>query len=253
MSEVQKLPISVCMLVKNEADRLVKSLPPLSIFEEVLVYDSGSTDKSIEICEVFGAKVIRGDWLGFPQSRKKLFTQASQPWIFWLDADEVVTQDLSEELKALFAQVVQVDGLEINRMVFFLGKWIRHGEWFPDWNLRIFKSKDWQIVNQEVHESVHISGKVIRLKSVLEHHSYKDWGDRWTRAEKYSALWAKMKSSNGQTVAFGEEYLRASWRFFRTFILKGGFLDGMIGLRISISIASEVILKYKKLRTLSSK
>ena len=138
-------------------------------------------------------------------------------------------------------------------MVFFLGKWVRHGEWFPDWNLRIFKSKDWQIVDQDVHESVQITGKVIRLNSMLEHHSYKDWGDRKARISKYSDLWTKMKSSNGQTVAFGEEYLRAGWRFFRAFFLKRGFLDGWIGLKIAISIASEVILKYKKLRLLSSK
>ncbi len=249
----EKLPISVCILVKNEEETYGGALPPLSIFEEVLVYDSGSTDKSIDICESFGAKVIRGEWLGFPKSRKELFSLASQPWIFWLDADEVVTQNLSEELKVLFAQDIQADGLEINRMVFFLGKWIRHGEWFPDWNLRIFKSKDWQIVYQEVHEAVYILGKVIRLKSTLEHHSYKDWDDRKARIIKYSDLWAKMKSSSGKTVAFGEEYLRASWRFFRAFFLKRGFLDGTVGFKIAISIASEVIIKYKKLRMRSSK
>jgi glycosyltransferase involved in cell wall biosynthesis len=249
----EKLPISVCVLVKNEEENLRRALPPLSIFEEVLVYDSGSTDKSIEICENFGAKVIHGEWLGFPQSRKKLFSLASHPWIFWLDADEVVTHELAEELKSQFLDDIKVSGYEINRMVFFLGKWIKHGEWFPDWNLRIFRSQDWRIVDQEVHESVLVSGKVIRLKSALEHHSYKDWDDRKARADKYSDLWAKMKSSDGQTVAFGEEYLRAGWRFFRALILKRAFLDGLIGFKIAISIASEVILKYKKLRLLSSK
>jgi len=253
MVDPGKLPISVCILVKNEEVNLRRALPPLAIFEEVLVYDSGSTDKSIEICESYGAKVIRGEWLGFPRSREKLFSLASQPWIFWLDADEVVTHELAEELKSQFADEIKVSGFEMNRMVFFLGKWIRHGEWFPDWNLRIFRSKDWEIVDQEVHESVHIPGKMIRLKSVLVHHSYKDWEDRRTKAENYSNLWAKMKSSNGQTVAFGEEYLRASWRFFRAFFLKRGFIDGVVGFKISISIASEVILKYKKLRLHSSK
>jgi len=253
MVDPGKLPISVCILVKNEEVNLRRALPPLAIFEEVLVYDSGSTDKSIEICESYGAKVIRGEWLGFPRSREKLFSLASQPWIFWLDADEVVTHELAEELKSQFADEIKVSGFEMNRMVFFLGKWIRHGEWFPDWNLRIFRSEDWQILDQEVHESVRVSGKVHRLSSHLEHHSYKNWDDRKTRADKYSDLWAKMKSSNGQTVAFGEEYLRAIWRFFRAFFLKGGFIDGVVGLKIAISIASEVILKYKKLRLLSSK
>ncbi len=253
MGNKEKLPISVCILVKNEEENLRRALPPLSLFEEVLVYDSGSTDKSIEICEGFGAKVIRGEWLGFPKSRKKLFSLASQPWIFWLDADEVVTHELAEELKSQFSYDIKVSGYEINRMVFFLGKWIKHGEWFPDWNLRIFRSQDWQIVDQEVHESVLVFGKVIRLSSHLEHHSYKNWDDRNARINKYSDLWAKMKSSDDRKVAYGEEYLRASWRFFRALILKRGFLDGLIGLKIAISIASEVILKYKKLRLLSSK
>ena len=101
MSKKQlKLPISVCILVKNEEDHLFNSLSPLSIFEEVLVYDSGSTDKSLEICEQFGAKVISGEWLGFSESRKKLFAEASQPWIFWLDADEVMTTELASELNS---------------------------------------------------------------------------------------------------------------------------------------------------------
>ena len=253
MGNKEKLPISVCILVKNEEENLRRSLPPLSIFKEILIYDSGSTDRSIEVCENFGASIIRGEWLGFPQSRKKLFSLASQPWIFWLDADEVVTYELTVELKSKFANQIKVSGFEMNRMIFFLGKWIRHGEWFPDWNLRIFKSQEWQILDQEVHESVRVSGKVGRLSSHLEHYSYKNWDDRRTRADVYSDLWAKMKSSNGQTVAFGEVYLRASWRFFRALILKRGFLDGLIGFKIAISIASEVILKYKKLHLLSSK
>ena len=105
-------------------------------------------------------KLFSGEWLGFPRSREKLFSSASQPWIFWLDADEVVTPELGCEIKSLFNSPPEVDGFEINRIVFFLDKWIKHGEWFPDWNLRIFKSSDWKIVDQDVHESVRISGKV---------------------------------------------------------------------------------------------
>lgn len=253
MSNCNKLPISVCILVKNEEDNLINSLPPLSIFKEVLVYDSGSTDKSLEICRNYGMKVIKGEWLGFSESRKKLFSEASQPWIFWLDADEVVTQELAEELKIKFSREIQVSGFEINRMVFFLGKWIKHGEWYPDWNIRIFRSNDWEILDREIHESVRIRGKVTRLNSLLEHHSYKNWKDREARVEKYSDLWASMKMTNDCNVTYGEEYLRAGWRFFRSYFIKLGFMDGVIGLKIAISIASEVTMKYRKLRTLLSK
>jgi glycosyltransferase involved in cell wall biosynthesis len=252
MSAAQKLPISVCMLVKNEEDRLTKSLPPLSIFEEVLVYDSGSTDESIEICKKYHAKVIQGEWLGFPETRKILFAQASQPWIFWLDADEVVTADLSKELLAINFESPNCEGFEVNRKVFFENKWINHGEWFPDWNIRIFRSDSWKMESQDVHEGIIIKRTLKRLNGLLEHHSYRDWEDRNSRIEKYAELWAQMKLHKGVITFMGEGTLRAIWRFFRNYIIKLGFLDGILGLKISISIAKEVNLKYKKLYQLDS-
>ena len=251
MSKKQlKLPISVCILVKNEESNLINSLPALSIFKEVLVYDSGSTDKSLEICEQFGAKVISGEWLGFSESRKKLFSEASQPWIFWLDADEVLTSELASELKSVFSSEIKCQGFEINRMVFFLGKKIRHGEWFPDWNLRIFRADSWRMDDRDVHESVNLRGSRLRLSGLLEHYSYQDWNDRAQRMEHYSNLWAQMKQEQGSKTFSGEGSIRALWRFFRAYILKFGFLDGLIGFKIAISVASEVALKYKKLHQL---
>ena len=250
MTETQKLPISVCMLVKNEADRLVKSLPPLSIFEEVLVYDSGSTDESISICKKYHAKVIQGEWHGFSETRKKLFTQASQPWVFWLDADEVMTPELDKELKGINFESSTCEGFELNRKVFFENQWITHGEWFPDWNIRIFRSDSWKIESRDVHEGIVIKGNSKRLKGLLEHHSYRNWNDRNLRMEKYSELWAQMKLKEGVKTFMGEGTLRAIWRFFRNYIIKLGFLDGILGLKVSMSIAKEVNLKYKKLHQL---
>jgi glycosyltransferase involved in cell wall biosynthesis len=252
MTEFRKLPISVCMLAKNEEERLIKSLPPLYIFEEVLVYDSGSTDESINICKKYHAKVIQGEWRGFPETRKLLFSKASQPWIFWLDADEVVTAELSEELRAINFENPQCEGFYLNRKVFFEKKWINHGEWFPDWNLRIFRSNCWEMEHRDVHEGIVIKGNSKRLKSLLEHHSYRNWNDRNLRIEKYSELWAQMKLHQGVKTFMGEGTLRAIWRFLRNYIIKLGFLDGILGLKLSISIAKEVNLKYKKLYQLNS-
>ena len=252
MIETQKLPISVCMLIKNEEDRLTKSLPPLSIFKEVLVYDSGSTDESIKICKKYHAKVIQGEWLGFSETRKKLFHQASQPWIFWLDADEAVTAELSKELSAINFENPLCEGFEVNRKVFFENQWINHGEWFPDWNLRIFRSDCWEIEDRAVHESINLKGSSRKLKGILEHHSYRNWNDRNLRMEKYSELWAQMKLQEGVKTFIAEGTLRGIWRFFRNYIIKLGFLDGILGLKISISIAKEVNLKYKKLHQLLS-
>ena len=252
MSEAKMLPISVCMLVKNEADRLVKSLPPLSIFEEILVYDSGSTDESINLCKKYNSKVIQGEWLGFSETRKKLFTHASQPWIFWLDADEVVTTELLNEFRAINFESPRCEGFELNRKVFFESQWINHGEWFPDWNVRIFRSDRWEMINRDVHEGIILKGNSKRLKGLLEHHSYRNWNDRNLRMEKYSELWAIMKFKKGFKAFKTEGSFRAIWRFFRNYVIKLGFLDGILGLQVSISIAKEVNLKYRKLYQLNS-
>ena len=247
-----KLPISVCILVKNEEENLKHSLPPLSIFNEIVVYDSGSTDKSLDICESHGANVVHGEWLGFPKSRKKLFLKATQPWLFWLDADEVVSSSLSKALQVINFDNLNCNGFEINRKVFFENQWINHGEWFPDWNLRIFRSDCWEIEDRAVHESINLKGTSQKLNGLLKHHSYRDWNDRNLRIEKYSELWAQMKLKEGVKTFLGEGTLRAIWRFFRNYIIKFGFLDGILGLKVSISIAKEVNLKYKKLYQLNS-
>ena len=252
MSEAPKLPISVCMLVKNEADRLVKSLPPLSIFEEVLVYDSGSTDESVSICKKYHVKVIRGEWYGFSETRKKLFSPSFATMGFWLDADEVITPELDKELKGINFDSSTCEGFEVNRKVFFEKQWITHGEWFPDWNLRIFRSNCWEMEHRDVHEGIAIKGTSKRLEGLLEHHSYRNWNDRNLRMEKYSELWAQMKLKEGVKTFMGEGTLRAIWRFFRNYIIKLGFLDGILGLKVSISIAKEVNLKYLKLYQLHS-
>ena len=248
---MNKLPISVCMLVKDEEDRLVKSLPPLAIFKEVLVYDSGSMDASIELCKKHDAQIIHGSWHGFAKTRRKLFSQANQPWILWLDADEVITPELLEELRTVFDENIEVSGFEVNRMVFFEGKWIRHGDWFPDWNLRLFRTASWELEERPVHEQVTVPGETIKLEGFLHHHSYRNWEDRRSRSEKYALLWAEMKKSEGRKACLSEGLLRAMWNFTRGYILKLGFLDGKLGFLVACSNAKEVLLKYGNLKRIA--
>lgn len=250
MSAEKPLPVSVCVLVKDEADRLPRTLPPLKAFSEVLVYDSGSSDNSVSLCREAGVTVIEGEWLGFSQTRKKLFALANQPWILWLDADEVVTGKLLAELHGLFASEPDRAAYEINRMVCFENKWIRHGDWFPDWNVRLFRADSWSMENRAVHESISVSGEIGRLSGLLEHYTYRDWQDQRTRSAKYAALWAEQHA--GRKVAPLEPQARALWRFFKGYILKLGFLDGVLGFKVALANAREVALKYKLLSRLNT-
>lgn len=240
------LPISVCMLVRDEEQNLQKSLPPLTGFAEILVLDSGSKDRSVELCEKAGATVFKESWEGFGKTRKKLFKKATQPWILWLDADEVVTPELLASMRELLSREPACAAYKINRMVFFQGRWIRHGEWFPDWTVRLFRSNCWDMQERAIHETLMIEGRVGKLEGVLEHYSFKDIEDVYRREASYARLWAQEHS--GRSVSLPVIGLRACWSFVRALVLKKGFMDGWIGVQVAWFNARGVAKKYACLR-----
>lgn len=253
MSPPEKLPVSVCILCLNEADRLRRCLAPLADFAEVVVLDSGSTDGSQAICREFGVRLIEGPWLGFAGQRRQVFGLASQKWILWLDADEVVRPELLAELKQLFtAGEPPLAAYRINRLVVFEGREVRHGNWFPDYCIRLFRTTVWSMPERAVHESLDITGETGDLNGLLEHHTYRDWDDQRRRAEKYSRLWAQQAAKEGRKPGALAGPLRGFWRFFRGYVIRRGFLDGTLGFRIARANGAEVALKYRMLHALNS-
>lgn len=243
----EPLPISVCMMCLNEERHMPKVLSRVSDFAEWIVLDTGSTDRTAEIARDCGATVRTGPWQGFSLTRRGHFAMATQPWILWIDADEEVTGEMVDELRALFADGPAHAAYRINRVMFFEGKWIRRGDWFPDRVLRLFRADKWTLPVREVHESVEIDGTIGELRSELPHYSYRDLADRERRLMSYAKLWAKQEAAKGRRCKPLEGELRAAWRFMRGYILKKGFLEGGTGLRIAISCAREVREKYRAL------
>lgn len=244
-----KLPVSVCILCLNEADRLRRCLAPLKDFAEVIVLDSGSTDGSQAICREFGVTLHEGPWLGFAAQRRKIFGLATQPWILWLDADEVVTPELFAELCEMFSgKEPSLAAYRVNRFVVFEGREVRHGNWFPDYCIRLFRTSVWRMPERAVHESLEIDGPLGELDGLLEHHTYRDWADQRRRAEKYSRLWAEQAAKEGRRAGVLTGPLRGFWRFFRGYVLRRGFLDGSLGWKIAVANGAEVALKYRLLR-----
>jgi len=245
---VKKIRASVCILTLNEEENLPRCLAQLSDFEEVIVYDSGSEDRTVEIARKEGATVVEGDWEGFGLTRKKLFNEASLPWILWLDADEVVSDDLVGEIRNCVEADPDTDGYMINRITYIGRQKFRHGNWYPDWNLRFFRRTEWTMEERTVHESVKIPGKPGKFLSRLDHYSYKDWSDRKKRAERYAKLWAAEAFRNGKRVTFFDQVTHSVGCFLKGFFLKAGFLDGIKGFRLAVSTSSEVAEKYRRLR-----
>lgn len=254
MNASEKIPVSVCILCLNEADRLPRCLAPLGDFAETIVVDSGSTDGSRDICRKYGVVPVESPWAGFSAQRNKAFALASQKWILWIDADEVIRPELLAEIRKLFADgEPDCSAFRVNRLVIFEGREIRHGNWFPDRCIRLFRADRWSMPERDVHESLEIRGETRDLVSLLEHHTYRDWDDQRRRAGKYSRLWAAQAHREGRTAGPLKGPLRGLWRFFRGYVLRGGFLDGALGFRIAFANGREVALKYRLLREFSKK
>jgi glycosyltransferase involved in cell wall biosynthesis len=245
---VKKIKASVCILTKNEEENLPRCLEPLSDFEEIIVLDSGSTDNTIKVAREHGARVVEKPWDGFGATRRLLFAEATQPWIFWIDADEVASEELVDEIRNCVEADPVTNGYMVNRITWIGRKRFRHGNWYPDWNIRFFRRTEWTMEERDVHESVKISGGVGRFLSRMEHYSYRNWDERKTRAQRYAKLWASQAFRDGKRVTFFDQVGHACASFVKGFIFKLGFLDGISGLRLALSNSSEVADKYRRLR-----
>jgi len=246
-----KLPISVCMIIRNEADRLPACLKPLEgRFDEIIAYVNDTTDGSVGVLKTFGATVVEGPWLGFARTRKVVWGMARNPWILWLDADEILSEDTLCDMARVGSEK-GVGGYKLNRQIVWEGKRIQHGEWAKDWVLRVFPRDNWLMEDAEVHESVRLKGgKVEKLKGIVAHHSFRNWQDLEKRSTRYTQLWAEMALSRGARAsrwAWG----RAAARFLRAYLLKSGWRDGKLGVRIALHNAKEVYAKHKLLQQLA--
>jgi len=250
-SPLEKLPISVCVLSLNEADNLPNCLAEIDHFAEWLIFDTGSTDDSIAIAKNLGATVEEHPRKGFTETRRIHFNRASQEWILWIDADEVITPQFVAELRKLFSQGSDLphQAYRLNRVMHFLGRWIRHGIWYPDRVTRLFRQDIWSMPERAVHESLEINGTIGDLKTEVPHYSYQSWNQIQTRGIHYAELWAAEMIRQGKTYSPIAPFAHGIWSFIRGAILKGGLLDGLLGIRIAWENSKVVYKKYRLLRS----
>lgn len=247
------LPISVCLIVKNEADRLEKSLAPfVGRVGEIIAYiDSRTTDTTPDILQKLNITSVTGPWLGFSETRRAVWSMAKYDWILWLDADEIFSQETLKALEREFSKNPSAAGYRVRRQVVFQGQRIRFGDWGQDWVLRIFPRQGYQMDERLVHESVSVQGHVKNLPGIVEHHSFRSWADLEARSEHYATLWAQQAYAAGKRP--GSPVLHATWKFIRGYFLKSGWLDGALGYKIALHNAREVYSKYAQLQNLCGK
>ncbi len=227
-------------------DRCIASTKDLA--DEILVVDSFSTDNTLEIAKSHGARIIQRNYENSASQKNWAIPQASFSWILLLDADEWLTQKLYEELKQIKAQVCEPieSGFWIYRSNHFMGKRVRYSGWQGDKVVRLFKKEDCSYKIQSVHSEIMTSGKLSFLSSPLNHDTYKGVSAWEEKLERYAQWQAQDYSQKMGKVTLFHTLVKPLFRFFKHYILSGGFLDGYIGFRISKYAAWSVWLRYKK-------
>ena len=219
--------------------------------EEIIVVDSGSTDDTVAIAHEYTSNIYQHDWPGFGAQKNRALNYASKDWVLSLDADERVTPELRTQLIEAMGNVRE-NGFYLPRLSQFCGRFIKHSGWYPDYVLRLFKREKGRFSDDLVHESIILQGSSGRLSSPLLHYSYMNIADVNRKVEQYASAAALQMFKNGKVVTYADAPIRAGWAFIRTYFLRLGFLDGIVGIGIARMNARTTYLKYKKLKALQS-
>jgi glycosyltransferase involved in cell wall biosynthesis len=252
MSAEKKLPISVCMIAGNEAQRISRALASVAdwVQEIVVVTDPAVHDGTAAMAEQFGAKVFCEPWRGHAVHRNIASQKATQPWLLALDADEVVTPKLRDSIRAAFQRpAAMAAAYEFSRCTCFCGRWIRHGDWYPDRKVRLWQRGKAQWNGAYLHEKLVVDGSVRRLAGELQHHSM-DGLDHFARKSiKISELFLLQKRERAEIrPSLCAMVFHSWWRFTRGYFLRLGFLDGWQGYAIARMIEFETFLRYAKIQ-----
>ncbi len=244
--------LSVVIITKNEAGHIGRCLESVAWADEIVVLDSGSEDDTVAICRQYTDKVYQTDWPGFGLQKQRAVDKATGGWILSIDADEVVTAELKAEIEIALQQD-RYKGYEIPRLSSYCGRQIRHGGWWPDYVLRLFRRDCGRFTDSVVHESIIVQGTVGRLQSPLLHDAFINLDEVLHKVNSYSTLGAEMLYQRGVRSSLSKAILKGLWTFIRTYWLKAAILDGRQGLMLSISNAEGAYYKYLKLLELQNR
>lgn len=245
------MKISATIITFNEERNLPRVIESLRCADEILVVDSGSTDRTVEIAEKLGARVIESPWLGFAAQKNFAADKASHDWILSLDADESLSEALEGEIWQIKKKGPQSDAYTMPRLAQYLGKWIRHSGWYPDRKVRLYDRRRARWVGDFVHESVRVEGRVGHLQANILHFTCSSLSEHLKTMDRYTTLAAQQALAQGERIRFSKLILNPPWTFFRTYVLQRGFLDGVEGLAIANMAALYNFLKYAKARYMS--
>ncbi len=245
------MKISATIITCNEERRIARTIESLRCCDEIVVIDSGLTDRTVEIAQQLGARVIESGWPGYAKQKNLAAAQAANDWILSLDADEALSEALEAEIWQLRKKGPEFDAYTMPRLAQYLGRWILHSGWHPDRKVRLYDRRQASWVGEFVHESVEVRGSVGHLKSNILHYTCESVSEHVRTLDGYTTLAAQEIVSRKQPVKWHNLLLEPVWTFVRTYVYQRGFLDGQEGLMIAYMAAMYTFLKYAKARNMS--
>jgi len=249
--------LSVALITQNEAANLPGTLASVHWAHEIVIVDSGSTDATVAIAQSFGARIFEEPWTGFAAQKNSAIGHATGDWILSLDADEEVSPELAREIQALVGGEPAFSAYRIPRLNHFLGRPLRHGGYWPDPKLRLFRRGAARFQNQPIHETMQADGPVGLLKSHLIHHCYPTIDDYREHMDRYSTIAARALVESGRAGRsrvwlFWNARLNPAATFLYNYIFRLGFLDGREGLLQHLNHSAYIRAKYEKAWSLAS-
>ena len=240
------MSLSAIVITRDNARTIQRCIESLAWADETIVIDSGSTDRTMEICREGGATVYHAEWQGFATQRNRAIDQASGDWVLALDADEWVT----DALRAEIAEVTRAGtnaAYRIPRLSSYCGRFMRHSGWWPDYVSRLFRRGAARFEGGLVHERLLCDGPVGRLRNHLMHEPFTDLESVLGKMNAYSTWGAQRLHEDGESAGLARAVFHGAWTFLRTYVLRAGFLDGREGFMLAVSNAEGTYYKYVKL------
>ena len=242
--------VSVIIITKNEEKNIARCLESVRWADEIVIVDTFSTDRTVEICRRFTDKVFEENWLGYGPQKNLCAEKASNRWVLNVDADEVISTECAEAIQKLFSSKPEFPLYRFPRKNFIADRWVRHAGWYPDLISRLYDRDRVSFSDSMVHERLIPDNEGGIINHPILHYSFDGMEDYVQRQNRYSSLYAEERKRLGWKANWTHLYLRPVWMFLKTYFIRQGFREGFLGIFLSLSMAFYTYLKYAKTRSI---
>jgi glycosyltransferase involved in cell wall biosynthesis len=245
----RRLPISIVMIARNEELNLPRSLGSVCDWvEELVVVINDCEDDTARVAREFGARVIEHSWISYVDQKNFAIKQANSSWVFSLDADEEVSPELRRQIETAIDTIPpQICGIRFPRLNRFLGRWMKHGDWYPDMLTRMFRNGSGKFTGTFIHEKLEVEGEILTFSGDLLHYPYDSMGKQIDKISHFANYFAAERILKKRRWGLCETLFRPLWRFVRAYILRRGFLDGFPGFYLAVETAFSTFARYGRL------